>query len=46
MGGATLEQGRDAAASQREAAVEASSGKYPDAFAGDYLADLRRDWPE
>jgi non-ribosomal peptide synthetase component E (peptide arylation enzyme) len=45
-GGAALEQSQNTAARQRQAAVEASSGKYPDAFGADYLAELRQDWPE
>lgn len=45
-GGAALEQIDDLATRQRQAAVEASSGKYADAFAGDYLTELRRDWPQ
>lgn len=38
-----LELSRDNFARLR--AVAASSDKYPDAFSGDYLADLRDDWP-
>jgi hypothetical protein len=45
-GAAALEEGRDATVRERRAAIEASSGKYPDAFGPHYLADLRRDWPD
>lgn len=45
-GGAALEQGHDETTRHRQDAIDASSGKYADAFSGDYLAELRRDWPE
>ncbi|MDQ3629833.1 MAG: hypothetical protein M3417_00860 [Actinomycetota bacterium] len=45
-GSATLEQGKDLAARRRQEAVEASSGKYADAFGAEYLEELRHDWPE
>lgn len=45
-GRAALEQGRDSTARDRQAAVEATSGKYADAFGADYLAELHRDWPK
>ena len=45
-GGAALEQVDDLARSKRQQAIEASSGKYADAFSSDYLAELRRDWPQ
>lgn len=45
-GGAALEQVDDLARSKRQQAIEASSGKYADAFGNDYLAELRRDWPQ
>ena len=45
-GRSTLEQGQDAQTIKRRAAVAASSGRYADAFGPDFLAELRRDWPE
>lgn len=45
-GGAALEEVDGLATRQRQDAIRASSGKYADAFSGDYLAELRRDWPE
>lgn len=45
-GGAALEHGADVVTRQRRKAIEASSGKYVDAFGADYLAELRRDWAE
>jgi len=45
-GGAALEAADGDDARRRRKAVEASSGKYGDAFTADYLAELRRDWPE
>ncbi len=45
-GGAALEEVDELATSKRQQAIEASSGKYGDAFGSDYLADLRRDWPQ
>lgn len=45
-GGAALERVDDLASSQRKDAIRDSSGKYADAFSVDYLAELRRDWPE
>jgi hypothetical protein len=45
-GSVALEQAQDTAVAARQAAVDASSGKYPEAFGDDYLAELRRDWPE
>jgi hypothetical protein len=45
-GSAALEQGHNETARHRQNAIDASSGKYVDAFSGDYLAELRRDWPE
>lgn len=45
-GRAALEQGQDAATRQRLMAVDATSGKYADAFTKDYLAELRHDWPQ
>jgi hypothetical protein len=45
-GGAALEHGHDEMIRTREEAVDASSGKYSDAFSSDYLVDLRRGWPD
>lgn len=45
-GSATLQHGRSEAIRRRREAIEATSGKYADAFTEDYLACLRRDWPE
>ena len=45
-GRATLELGADAQARERRAAIQATRGKYADAFGADYLAQLRQDWPE
>ena len=45
-GGAVLEQGRSEEIRSRVEAIDASSGKYADAFSGDYLVELRQDWPE
>jgi hypothetical protein len=41
-----LEHGRAAQARERLAAVEASHGKYAEAFGSGYLTSLRREWPE
>lgn len=45
-GSAALEQERSEASRGRLDAIDASSGNYVDAFGEDYLAELRRDWPE
>lgn len=45
-GGAALEEVDDLATRKRQAAIKASSGAYADAFSADYLAELRRDWPQ
>ncbi len=45
-GGAALEQGRNETTRHRQDAVDASSGKYADAYRSAYLAELRQDWPE
>jgi len=45
-GGTVLEQGQSEEIRSRVEAIDASSGKYAEAFSGDYLAELRRDWPE
>ena len=44
-GEAALEQVEDLAVRQRQDSINASSGKYADAFGEHYLAELRRDWP-
>lgn len=45
-GSAALEQGGSNEVRSRVEAIDASSGKYADAFSGGgYLADLRQDWP-
>ena len=45
-GAAALETARGGRTRRRQAAIDATSGKYREAFGGDYLAELRRDWPE
>lgn len=45
-GGAVVEQGRTEEIRSRVEAIDASSGKYADAFSGDYLTELRQGWPE
>ncbi|MGH3274532.1 MAG: hypothetical protein ACRDNZ_09485 [Streptosporangiaceae bacterium] len=45
-GGAALEQVRDDATRARLRAIDATSGKYADAFTDDHLVDLRQDWPQ
>ncbi len=45
-GSAALEQEHSEASRSRLAAIDASSGKYADVFADDYLAELRQGWPE
>lgn len=45
-GSAVLEQGHNETTRLRQDAIDASSGKYADAFSSDYLAELRQDWPE
>ncbi len=45
-GSAALEQGHHETTRHRQDAIDATSGKYADAFSGDYLAELRQDWPE
>lgn len=45
-GSAALEMERTASAERRAAAVDATRGKYSDAFRDGYLIDLRQDWPE
>lgn len=45
-GSRTLAETQKETIRARRAAIAASSGKYADAFGDDYLAELRRDWPE
>lgn len=45
-GGAALEQEQNKTTRNRQEAIDASSGKYTDAFNGAYLVELRQDWPE
>ncbi|HEY2764194.1 MAG TPA: hypothetical protein VGJ13_09320 [Pseudonocardiaceae bacterium] len=46
VGGAALEREQDEVTRNRQSAIDASSGRYADAFSNDYLAQLRQDWPE
>lgn len=45
MGEASLEASRAAVLARREKAIDDTSGKYPEVFGPDYLAELRDDWP-
>lgn len=45
-GTTVLEHERNEAAGIRLAAIDATSGKYVDAFPDDYLAELRQGWPK
>ena len=45
-GGEFLEHDADTRSVAHRDAVLASAGRYPEAFAPGYLADLRGDWPE
>jgi hypothetical protein len=45
VGGGILERDERTEDGARRAAVLASSGRYPEAFGPDYLAELRTDWP-
>ena len=45
VGGRILERDERAEDGAHRAAVLASSGRYPQAFGPDYLAELRADWP-
>lgn len=45
-GSAVLEQERSESDRQVLEAIDASSGKYADAFGKNYLTELRQDWPE
>ncbi|MGL5929807.1 MAG: hypothetical protein ACRCY8_12805 [Dermatophilaceae bacterium] len=44
-GSRAVEEERSAAVQQRLAAIDATRGKYADAFPDDHLAELRQDWP-
>jgi hypothetical protein len=44
-GATSLQLDQDEAVTSRIAAIEASSGRYSDAYHENYLADLRQDWP-
>jgi len=45
-GGDVLAERRTEEAHHRLVAIDATSGKYPDVFTDNYLAELREDWPE
>jgi acyl-CoA reductase-like NAD-dependent aldehyde dehydrogenase len=45
-GEAALDEVDELAARRRREAINASSGKYDEAFSSGYLAKLRRDWPQ
>lgn len=45
-GSTALNDKRTEAVDNRRKAIDATSGKYKDAFPEDYLAELRRDWTE
>lgn len=45
VAGDALEHDQHLAASAHQAAVTASSGRYPEAFGPEYLTELRADWP-
>ena len=45
-GGAALEREQNETVRARQEAVDASRGKYADAFGDDFLAELRKDWPQ
>ncbi len=45
IGGDTLEHDQHTADTTHQAAVQASSGRYAQAFGPDYLTELRADWP-
>jgi hypothetical protein len=45
-GCAALERGQDEITRRRHDAIDATSGKYADAFSDEYLAELREDWTE
>ena len=45
LGGEVLERTQAEEQLARQTAVRETSGKYPDAFDDNYLAELRKDWP-
>ncbi len=45
-GSHALEQGRAEEILRRRAAIDATCGKYDEAFGDGYLDELRQDWPE
>lgn len=45
-GDVALEQAEEEAVAAHRAAVEASSGRYAEAFGPGYLERIREDWPE
>ncbi len=45
-GSDALEQERNDAVRRQVDAIDATSGKYVDAFGREYLAELRHDWPK
>ena len=45
-GSDALEEGLTQETRRRLAAIDATCGKYGEEFSGNYLEDLRRDWPE
>ena len=45
VGSEALEASQSEKRLARLLAIEATRGKYSDAFDADYLADLRKDWP-
>lgn len=45
-GSDALLEGRTEEARHRRAAIDATSGKYGEAFSDNYLEELHRDWPE
>ncbi|MGL5819914.1 MAG: hypothetical protein ACRCYR_20330 [Phycicoccus sp.] len=46
VGSRAVEEEHTTAARRRLAAIDATEGKYADAFPEDHLEALRRDWPE
>jgi len=44
-GSAVLKDAQSEQMRSRAEAIDASSGKYADAFSDDYLAELQQDWP-
>ncbi|MGL4744105.1 MAG: hypothetical protein ACRCXL_06905 [Dermatophilaceae bacterium] len=45
-GSRAVEEERIIAAQRRQSVIDATSGRYADAFPDDYLTALHRDWPE